>query len=109
MHVLYNVTVSVDPLCEQEWLDWMRTAHIPEVMETGCFLESRLSRVNGEEEGGVTYAITYVSYSQDHLDRYAREFAPALQKDHSERFQGRFAAFRTTLNVIEHFVHERKS
>jgi len=84
----------------------MRTAHIPEVMATGCFLESRLSRLHGEEEGGVTYAITYVCYSQEKLDQYAKEFAPALQSDHSERFNGRFAAFRTTLSVIEHFVHE---
>ncbi|MDH4473529.1 MAG: DUF4286 family protein [Fluviicola sp.] len=107
MHVLYNVTVSIDPNSESEWLEWMRSAHIPEVMNTGCFLESRLSKVHGEEEGGVTYAITYVSYSQEHLDRYGREFAPALQADHSGKFAGRFAAFRTTLSVIEHFVHER--
>jgi hypothetical protein len=107
MHVLYNVTVSIDPTCEQEWLEWMRSSHIPEVMTSGCFLESRLSRVNGEEQGGVTYAITYVAYSQEDLDRYSREFAPGLQADHSARFNGRFAAFRTTLSVIEHFVHER--
>lgn len=107
MHVLYNVTVSIDPSCEQEWLDWMRSVHIPEVMASGCFLESRLSRVNGEEENGVTYAITYLAYSQEHLDRYGKEFAPALQADHSQRFAGRFAAFRTTLSVIEHFTHER--
>jgi hypothetical protein len=107
MHVLYNVTVSIDPSCEQEWVDWMRSTHIPQVMATGCFLESRFSRVNGEEEGGATYAITYVAYSQEDLDRYSREFAPALQADHAQRFNGRFGAFRTTLSVIEHFVHER--
>jgi hypothetical protein len=107
MHVLYNVTVSIDVTCEQEWLDWMRTDHIPEVMATGCFLESRISRVNGEEEGGATYAITYVAYSQETLDRYGKEFAPTLQADHSQRFAGRFAAFRTTLSVIDHFIHER--
>jgi hypothetical protein len=107
MHVLYNVTVSIDTTCEQEWLEWMRTDHIPEVMATGCFLESRISRVNGEEEGGATYAITYVAYSQEDLERYGKEFAPALQADHSQRFAGRFAAFRTTLSVIDHFIHER--
>lgn len=106
MHVLYNVTVSIDPTCEHEWVEWMRTVHIPQVMATKCFVESRLSRLIGEEEGGVTYAITYVCYSQEKLDHYGREFAPALQADHSERFNGRFAAFRTTLSVIEHFVHE---
>lgn len=107
MHVLYNVTVSIDATCEQDWLDWMRTIHVPQVMATGCFLESRLSRVNGEEEGGATYAITYVAYSQEHLDRYSAEFAPALQSDHAQRYNGRFAAFRTTLSVIDHFIHER--
>lgn len=106
-HVLYNVTVSIDPSCEQEWLDWMRVTHIPDVMATGCFLESRLSRVHGEEEGGVTYAITYVAYNQEALDQYGRSYAPELQKAHTERFQGRFAAFRTTLSVIQHYVHER--
>jgi len=106
MHILYNVTVSVDLHSAEEWVKWMRTVHIPQVMATGCFLESRLSRVNGEEEGGATYATTYVSYSKEHLDRYMKEHAPLLQKDHSEKFAGRFAAFRTTLDVIEHFTHE---
>jgi hypothetical protein len=106
MQVLYNVTVSLDPNAEQEWLSYMRSVHIPEVMATGCFAESRLSRLNNEEEGGITYAITYVSLSREHLDRYGKEFAPALQMDHAEKFNGRFAAFRTTLDVIEHFTHE---
>lgn len=107
--ILYNVTVSIDPACETEWLEWMRGTHIPEVMATGCFLESRISRVNDEEDGGATYAITYVAYDSNTLDRYAREFAPGLQSDHSSRFAGRFAAFRTTLSVIEHYTHERQS
>ena len=106
MHILYNVTVSIDSRSAEEWVAWMRSTHIPQVMATGCFMESRLSRVNGEEEGGATYAITYVSYGKEHLDRYMNEFAPLLQKDHAEKFNGKFAAFRTTLDVIEHFRHE---
>ena len=50
--VIYNVTVSIDQAVANEWLSWMRTQHIPDVLQTGCFLECRLSRVNGEEEGG---------------------------------------------------------
>ena len=63
--ILYNVTVSIDANIQDEWLGWMSSTHSPQVMETGCFLESRISRVNGEEEGGVTYAITYLSPSQE--------------------------------------------
>ncbi|MGV3610931.1 MAG: DUF4286 family protein [Fluviicola sp.] len=106
-HIIYNVTVSLDPNIELDWVNWMRTVHIPEVMATGCFLESRMSKMNNEEEGGCTYAMTYVAYSQEHLDDYQNNHAAALQVDHKSRYEGRFAAFRSTLNVIEHFQHER--
>jgi hypothetical protein len=101
--ILYNVTVSIDPSVSEEWLSWMRTIHIPEVMATGCFVESRLSRVQGEEEGGVTFAITYLSPNQALLDEYQSKHAPLLQKSHSEKYIGKFAAFRTFLHVIEEF------
>ena len=101
--ILYNVTVSIDTAIAEDWLHWMRTVHIPDVMASGCFTESRLSRVKGEEEGGLTYAITYLSPSQEKLDHYQAYFAPNLQKAHSERYQGKFAAFRTFLHVIEEF------
>lgn len=101
--ILYNVTVSIDPAIAEDWLDWMRKNHIPDVMATGCFLESRISRVHGEEEGGETYAITYLAPTQDKMDEYREIHAPLLQKDHADRYAGRFAAFRTVLSVIEEF------
>lgn len=101
--ILYNVTVSIDPAVAVEWMEWMRSKHIPDVMATGCFLESRFSRVNGEEENGFTYATTYLAESQEKLDTYQSDFAPALKQEHSERYLGKFAAFRTFLTVIEEF------
>lgn len=106
-HIIYNVTVSLDPSVEQDWVNWMRTVHIPEVMATGCFLESRMSKMNDEEAGACTYAMTYVAYSQDHLEDYQKNHAARLQVDHKSKYEGRFAAFRSTLNVIQHFTHER--
>lgn len=101
--VLYNVTVSIDATIHEEWLEWMRSIHIPDVMNTGCFIESRISRVHGEEEGGMTFAITYVAPSQEHFDKYQAEHALKLQKEHMDKYSGRFAAFRTMLSVIEEF------
>jgi hypothetical protein len=101
--VLYNVTVSIDESVNNDWLQWMREEHIPDVMRTGFFKEARLSRVHGEEEGGLTYAITYLSLSQANIETYQKEHAPQLQKEHNEKFAGKFAAFRTFLSVIEEF------
>lgn len=101
--IIYNVTVSIDKDVHDEWLEWMRTKHIPDVMSTDCFVESRISRIHGEEEGGMSYAIQYIAPSQDKLDVYQQLFAPKLQHEHAAKFQGRFAAFRTILSIVEEF------
>lgn len=101
--ILYNVTVSIDPEISEEWLQWMRSKHIPDVMATNCFKESRISRIQGEEEGGITYSVMYLCPSEELMNEYQNTHASALQKDHSDRYSGRFASFRTFLTVIEEF------
>lgn len=101
--VLYNVTVSIDREIEHEWLDWMRQLHIPQVMATGCFQECRISKIQGEEDGGSAYSCLYLAPSSDKLDEYHAKYAEALQEDHAQRYGGKFAAFRTNLTVIEEF------
>ena len=101
--ILYNVTVSIDESTEQDWLEWMRSKHIPDVMATGCFQEGRLSRINAEEEGGLTYAVSYVAPSQAKFEEYQSSFAAELQREHTERYSGRFAAFRSMMTIIEEF------
>ena len=98
--VIYNVTVSVDAHRHEEWLSWMQSVHIPEVMQTGFFLSHRICRVHAFEDGGVTYAIQYVCLTQAHLDEYQEKCAPALQKDHQDRFGAHTAAFRTLLEIL---------
>ncbi|MFN5415480.1 MAG: DUF4286 family protein [Flavobacteriia bacterium] len=101
--ILYNVTISIDPQIQEDWMDWMRKEHIPEVLATQCFTEARLSRIQGEEEGGVTFSVMYFSPSEDLYTKYKAEHAPLLQQKHTEKYAGKFAAFRTILNVIEEF------
>ncbi|MEQ9302638.1 MAG: DUF4286 family protein, partial [Marinoscillum sp.] len=35
--ILYNITVNVQEGVQEDWLNWMKAVHIPEVMQTGCF------------------------------------------------------------------------
>ncbi len=101
--VIYNVTISIDQHIAVDWLEWMRSKHIPDVLKTGCFLECKLSKLNGHEEGGLSYSVMYLAPNQDALDLYQNQYAAALQQEHLLRFDGKFAAFRTTLSVIETF------
>ena len=35
--LVYNVTVKVNTDIHEEWLEWMKKTHIPEVLATGYF------------------------------------------------------------------------
>ncbi|MCC6815090.1 MAG: DUF4286 family protein [Saprospiraceae bacterium] len=99
--VIYNVTVKINPEVVEEWLLWMRRHHIPKVLETGCFVKSRISKLDIQEADGETFAIQYDSFSQESLNKYMSLYAPHLQKEHIDKYAGKFVAFRTTLQVIE--------
>ena len=58
--ILYNVTVNIDQDVSEEWLQWMKNIHIPDVLSTGLFLENKIARIHAEEEGGVSYSIQYL-------------------------------------------------
>ncbi|MGA1435113.1 MAG: DUF4286 family protein, partial [Candidatus Kapaibacteriota bacterium] len=38
MSAYYEVFMQVDSSIAEEWVEWMRTEHIPEVMQTGVFV-----------------------------------------------------------------------
>ncbi len=98
--IIYNVTVQLDKEVHQEWLQWMKNKHIPEVMASGQFLDYRIFRLIDESEEVVTYACQYQCESMDNIHRYQETYAPALQADHRKRYDGRFVAFRTLLEDV---------
>ena len=96
--IVYSVTVTIDPLIEQDWTNWMNEVHIPDVMATGYFSEAHLQRmVEPAPEMGLTYNVQYLCENMEKFHEYQEKAAPALQKDHTERYKDRFVAFRTIL------------
>lgn len=99
--IIYNVTVKVINEARDLWLEWMQNVHIPEVMATACFKSYKLLHLEGyDDEEGITYAIQYLCPSQELFDIYQRDHAPALQKKHQKKFEGKYVAFRTILKLI---------
>ena len=100
MKLLYNVTIKVESDIHHEWLEWMKTVHIPDVMATNCFESYRLTRILGDDdEHGVGFAIQYVAPDEDTFDRYQANFAKALQKEHADKYQNKYVAFRTLMQI----------
>lgn len=98
--IIYNVTVNIENDLKEEWVKWMKEVHIPDVMNTGLFVENRFSKVLVDEESGTTYSIQYLCHSMADLEVYQKTHATRLQKAHKDKYDGRFVAFRTLLEVI---------
>lgn len=98
--ILYNVTVNIDDSVHEEWLEWMIKKHIPDVLATGLFIENKIFRVKSGDEGN-TYSIQYFLNSADDYENYQKNFAPALQLEHSEKFKNKFVAFRTLMESVD--------
>ena len=100
--IIYNVTVNVEDEIHADWIVWMKEIHILEVMNTGFFVENKICKVlsTSEDETGHTYAIQYTCKSMSDLEAYQNKHATVLQKKHLDRYQGKFVAFRTLLEVV---------
>lgn len=98
---IYNVTVNLSDDIHAEWVKWMKEIHIPDVMKTGCFIDSQMVKVLYVEDEGHTYSIQYKFLEMKDIEHYQKEFAPKLQAEHSAKFKDRYAAFRTILQIID--------
>lgn len=98
--IIYNVTVNIENDVREEWLNWMKTVHIPDVMNTGYFLESKVCKVLIDEEQGTTYSFQYTCASLEDLKEYQRLHASRLQKDVADKYANKFVAFRTILEIV---------
>lgn len=99
--LIYNVTTNIDKSVHDEWLQWMRERHIPDVLATGKFLNAKMSKVLIEEEmGGITYSVQFTTVDRETLQKYYQEDAQRLRDDVLKRFPNKFVSFRTELEVI---------
>jgi len=98
---IYNVTVNVSPDYCEDWLKWMKEKHIPDVIKTGCFVDSRILKVLFVEDLGNTYSVQYTFLEMADIERYQKQFAPALQAEHKARYGDNYTAFRTVLEIVD--------
>ena len=98
--IIYSVTINLDPAIESEWIEWMKTVHVPYVLRTGCFIDCRIHEVLESADSERIYVLQYQCRSLGDYHRYRDNFAPALQKDHTDRYAGRFRGSRQILSEI---------
>ncbi|WP_276359100.1 DUF4286 family protein [Daejeonella sp. H1SJ63] len=99
--ILYNVTIILDESIHNEWLNWMRSEHIPNVMNTGYFISNRLLKVLDSPNEGVTYCVQYIADTLEQINEYQQKHADAIQSDFPEQFLNKFVLFATSMEFID--------
>lgn len=99
--LLYNVTVGIDKDVEMEWLRWMKEKHIPDVLNTGMFVSSKMYKVlHDQDDNTISYSVQYFAKSIDHIQQYLEVFAPMLIEEHRRKFLNKHVAFNTLLEEM---------
>lgn len=98
--ILYSVTIHLQPAIEKDWLHWMQHVHIPDVLRTGCFLQCRIFKSLEPAGNEPVYVMQYHARTLDDYHRYRDHFAPALQKDHTDRYSGQFRGARSVMEEL---------
>lgn len=77
----YEVTMELDELSLAPALErYMIDRHLADVFATGCFADAHFER------GETLWRTRYTVASQEDLDRYIAEHAPATRADFAEHF-----------------------
>ena len=98
--IIYSVTITIEAGVESEWLDWMKRVHVPDVVRTGCFSECRIYKLVDPTAAEPGYVMQYHCRSLEEYHRYRDNFAPTLQKEHTDKFAGRFRGARQLLEEV---------
>lgn len=98
--IIYNVTVQVDTEIVDDWLSWMKETHIPDVMATGMFESYQISRIIKDSPDGISYAVQYICQDMKTLHQYQVHHAQKLQAEYKKRYDGKYVAFRTLMEIV---------
>jgi hypothetical protein len=99
MSVIYEVNLEIEPQLEQDFRGWL-PAHIEEVIQTGCFTSAKRYVIETKPGEPILWTTHYFAPDRESIDRYLRDFAPALRKHALDRFGERFKATRRILSPL---------
>jgi len=100
--IIYNVTIKVSKSIADNWLQWLKEEHIPEVKGTGCFTNANiLQLLEIDDDEGPTYAIQYFAESREKYDFYIENFADLMREKSYQKWGDQFIAFRSVMKIVQ--------
>ena len=84
-----------------EWITWMKTVHIPEMMATGLFERNQMLRLlEVDEQEGITYALQMYCSLIESYKSYISNNAPALRLKANQKWGEKVLGYRTLMEIV---------
>lgn len=99
--ILFNITYSIDPKIEHDWLRWMKSDYVPMVESTTLVTNVTILKLLTElDNGAVTYSLQIFFTAMENFLTYHHTFADDHQVKVDELFANKYATFRTLLEKV---------
>lgn len=106
--ILYNVTVNIEQTVEIQWIEWMKNHYIHSILNTGCFVSARFSRLTSHTEPDSTnYVVQFLCENNIKLNEYKNKFEPNFKSEYVKKYGDKMQTFNTELEVLDDlFPHQ---
>lgn len=99
--IIYNITYSIEPSIEQDWLQWIKQHYTTKIEQTGFVHAVKLLQLLTEiDNGGVTYTLQIAFTKTENLVRFEDFYEKTLENEHHARYEGKYVSFRTLLKEV---------
>jgi Domain of unknown function (DUF4286) len=100
--IIYNVTIKVHSDIHNEWVQWLKKEHVPDIMQTKCFSDFKILKLlEVDEAEGPTYAIQYFAESKALYNIYIEKFAGEMRNQSFAKWGDKFIAFRSVMQIVD--------
>lgn len=98
---VYNSSIKINKEISLQWLQWQREEHIPEIMQTGLFTETKLFELlEPNEEEASTFVIQYFADSRENYNKYIKQFSNNFKQKAFKKWGDNFIAFTTFMKSV---------
>jgi len=92
--LVYNVIISIEVQCAEEWKNWMTEKHIPDILKTGLFTQYNFFEMRNTNQTIREFIIFYYCKDVKTYNLYQQKYAPMLQNEHTEKYKNKFKVNR---------------
>ena len=99
--IILNETIIIDESIRSEWLNWIKTIHIPAVLATGYFSSYRILTILNSPNEGITFCVQYTTDSIEQYRAYQQEHATRLKNIHFKQFENKLVTFDSVMQLVD--------